>query len=77
MPRGLLFFALVHYNDRIASSSGWEVAIMPEGLTFLLIFIALVVVYTIAKVVGYVRQSEQQWEQVDKSKLKVWDDEDD
>jgi Na+-transporting methylmalonyl-CoA/oxaloacetate decarboxylase gamma subunit len=62
---------------RIASSSGREVAIMPEGLTFLLIFIAIVVVYTIAKVISYMRQSERQWEQVDKSKLKVWDDEDD
>lgn len=60
----------------IASSSGFELAIMPEGLTFLLVFIAIVVVYTIAKVVSYMRQSEQQWEEVDKSKLKVWDDED-
>jgi hypothetical protein len=50
---------------------------MPEGLTYLLIFIAIVVVYTIAKVVSYMRQSERQWEQVDKSKLKVWEDEDD
>jgi hypothetical protein len=50
---------------------------MPEGLTFLLIFIAIVVVYTIAKVVSYMRQSERQWVQVDKSKLKVWDEEDD
>jgi hypothetical protein len=50
---------------------------MPEGLIFLLIFIAIVVVYTIAKVVSYMRQSERQWEQVDKSKLKVWDDEGD
>lgn len=61
----------------IANSPGWEVSIMPEGLTFLLIFIAFVVAYTIAKVVGYMRQSEQQWEQVDKSKLKVWDDDED
>jgi hypothetical protein len=63
--------------NRIASSSGTERSIMPEGLTFLLIFIAIVFVYTIAKVVSYMRQSERQWEQVDKSKLKVWDDEDD
>ena len=62
---------------RIASPSGREVSIMPEGLTFLLIFIAIVIVYTIAKVVSYMRQSERQWEEVDKSKLKVWDDEDD
>jgi hypothetical protein len=51
---------------------------MPDGLTYLLIFIAIVIVYTIAKVIGYMRQSESQWEQVDKSKLKEWtDDEDD
>ncbi len=49
---------------------------MPDGLKYLLIFIALVVVYTIAKVVGYMRQSERQWKQVDKSKLKEWEDDD-
>lgn len=47
---------------------------MPDGLIYLLIFIALVIVYTVAKVIGYVRQSDRQWEQVDKSKLKEWDD---
>jgi hypothetical protein len=47
---------------------------MPEGLLYLLIFIAVVIVYTIAKVIGYVRQSDRQWEQVDKSKLKEWED---
>ena len=50
---------------------------MPDGLIYLLIFIAAVVVYTVAKVVSYMRQSERQWEQVDKSKLKEWDDEED
>jgi len=47
---------------------------MPDGLTYLLAFIGLVVVYTIAKVFAYIRQSERQWEKVDKSKLKTWDD---
>ncbi len=50
---------------------------MPEGLTYLLIFIAIVVIYTIAKVIGYMRQSERQWSEVDKSKLKKWDDDED
>ena len=50
---------------------------MPDGLIYLLVFIAIVVIYTIAKVIDYMRQSERQWEQVDKSKLKEWDDEDD
>lgn len=49
---------------------------MPEGLVYLLVFIALVIAYTVAKVIGYMRQSEQQWKQVDKTKLKEWDDED-
>jgi len=47
---------------------------MPKGLIFLLVMIAVIVVYTVAKVVRYNRLSEQQWKQVDKSKLKEWDD---
>lgn len=47
---------------------------MPDGLLFLLIMIAVIIVYTIAKVLRYVRLSEKQWQQVDKSKLKEWDD---
>ena len=50
---------------------------MPDGLEYLLIFIAVVVIYTIAKVIGYMRLSNRQWEQVDKSKLKEWDDDED
>ncbi|HEY5643707.1 MAG TPA: hypothetical protein VIS31_12615 [Woeseiaceae bacterium] len=47
---------------------------MPKGLIFLLVMIAVIVVYTIAKVIRYVRLSEQQWKEVDKSKLKEWED---
>jgi len=50
---------------------------MPDGLALLLIFIALVVIFTVAKVVGYMRRSEQEWEKVDKSKLKKWKDDED
>ena len=50
---------------------------MSGSLIFLLLIIAAIIVYTIAKVVSLNRLSEQQWEQVDKSKLKEWDDEDD
>ena len=50
---------------------------MPWGLIVILVFIAAVVIYTIAKVISLNRLSEQQWEQTDKSKLKEWDDEDD
>jgi hypothetical protein len=49
---------------------------MPFGLKFLLIMIALIIVYTIVRVVQYVRLSEKQWEEVDKSKLKEWTDDD-
>ena len=49
---------------------------MPDGLLTVLLIIAAVVVYVIAKIVENVRKSEQQWEQVDKSKLRIWDDDD-
>ena len=39
--------------------------------------IVIVFVYVIAKVRYYMKQSEQQWLEVDKSKLKEWDDEED
>jgi hypothetical protein len=51
-------------------------ATMPKGLILVLVMIAVIVVYTIAKVVSYNRLSEQQWEDVDKSKLREWNDED-
>ena len=38
--------------------------------------IFLIVVYTIAKVIEHMRKSEDQWRQVDKSKLREWDDDD-
>jgi len=47
---------------------------MPKGLIFLLVMIAVVIIYTIARVIRLNRLSEQQWEQVDKSKIKEWDD---
>lgn len=49
---------------------------MPEGLIVLLVMIALFVVYTIAKVLQYMRLSDKQWREVDKSKLREWDDDD-
>jgi hypothetical protein len=49
---------------------------MPEGLLPILLIVAAIIVYVIAKVVQNVRKSEQQWEQVDKSKLRIWDDDD-
>lgn len=48
---------------------------MPEGLLPILLVITGIVIYTIVKVVDNVRKSKRQWEEVDKSKLKEWDDE--
>jgi hypothetical protein len=50
---------------------------MPDGLLPILILIAGVIIYVIAKVVENVRKSAQQWQQVDKSKLKEWEDDED
>ena len=47
---------------------------MPKGLILLLVMIAVIIIYTIAKVINLNRLSEQQWEQTDKSKIKEWDD---
>ncbi len=49
---------------------------MPGGLIFLLVMIALIVIYTIAKVLEYMRLSDKQWREADKSKLKEWEDDD-
>lgn len=67
---------MVSSNDRILElSEGYYD--MPDGLIPILLIIAGVVVYTVLKVVENVRISKRQWEEVDKSKLKTWDDEDD
>lgn len=50
---------------------------MPEGLLPILVIIAFVIAYTIAKVVEHMRRSDEQWREVDKSKLRKWDDDDD
>jgi hypothetical protein len=47
---------------------------MPEGLWPIIVMIVVVVVYVIAKVINYMRISDQQWQQVDKSKLRKWED---
>lgn len=50
---------------------------MPEGLLPILLIITAVVFYTIVKVLENVRKSKRQWKEVDKSKLKTWEDDDD
>lgn len=50
---------------------------MGEGLWPLLLIVAVVIVYVVAKVFFYMRKSAQQWREVDRSKLRKWEDEDD
>ena len=49
---------------------------MLEGLLPIIVFIAVVIIYTIAKVIEYSRRSDKQWREVDKSKLREWEDDD-
>jgi len=49
---------------------------MSQTLLLILLMIAVIAVYVIAKVAFYVRRSDEQWQAVDKSKLKEWDDDD-
>jgi SH3-like domain-containing protein len=51
---------------------------MGDAFWPLMIIVAGVVVYVVAQVVFYIRKSRQQWNEVDRSKLREWvDDEDD
>ena len=54
-----------------------EVWTLPDGLWWILLLIAVVILYVLSKVRYYMKKSEEQWEQVDKSKLREWEDEDD
>lgn len=50
--------------------------LMPKELWLILAFIAIVIVYTVAKIRRNIRISEEQWQQVDKSKLREWEEDD-
>jgi hypothetical protein len=64
------FGANILFHDRAQD------LIMPEGLLPIIVLIAVVIIYTIAKVIEYSRKSDQQWREVDKSKLREWEDDD-
>ena len=49
---------------------------MPDGLWPILILIAAVIIWVVAKVLHYARKSEQQWREVDRDKLREWQDDD-
>jgi len=42
-----------------------------------LAIVLIVIVYVLAKVLYYARLSRQQWQEVDRSKLREWDDDED
>jgi len=50
---------------------------MSAGFWPVLLVIVFVVAWVLSKVWFYARKSEEQWQNVDKSKLRVWDDEED
>jgi beta-lactamase regulating signal transducer with metallopeptidase domain len=49
---------------------------MNEPIWIALAALAVFFVYVVARIIGYVRQSDAQWRQVDKSQLKEWQDDD-
>ena len=50
---------------------------MSSGFWLIILLIAVIIIYVGAKVIYYMRRSEEQWQEVDKSKLVEWEDEDD
>ena len=50
---------------------------MSEGFWPVLLIIAIVAAWVLSKVFFYMRKSEEQWREVDKTKLKKWEDDDD
>jgi beta-lactamase regulating signal transducer with metallopeptidase domain len=49
---------------------------MADGFWVVALLIAAVIVYVVAQVIFYSRKSRQQWREVDRSKLRKWEDED-
>ena len=47
---------------------------MSEGFWPVIVIVAAVIVWVLAKIVINMKKSEQQWREVDKSKLREWDD---
>jgi len=50
---------------------------LPDGLWPILVLVAIVILWVLSKVRYYMRKSDEQWQQVDKSKLREWDDDED
>lgn len=52
-------------------------AVMSEGFWPVVLIVVAVVIYIFAKVVFYIRKSRQQWQDVDRSKLRKWEEDED
>lgn len=49
---------------------------MGDQLWIAALLLGVFVLYVVAKVRAYMRQSDRNWREVDKTKLEQWDDED-
>lgn len=49
---------------------------MADGFWIALAIVAGVGLYVVVKVIHYARRSREQWRDVDRSKLRSWDDDD-
>ena len=47
---------------------------MSEGFWPIILIIAVVIAWVLSKVFFYMRKSEEQWQSVDKTKLREWED---
>ena len=47
---------------------------MSEGFWPVVLIIVVIIAWVVAKVIANARKSERQWREVDKSKLKEWQD---
>ncbi len=61
---------------RACAISGHGYGGLSDGFWIAVLIVIGVVVYTLAKVVAYVRKSNREWQSVDRSKLREWDDDD-
>ena len=66
---------LPYYAVHNAKIDGGGTVVLAENAWWLiLLFLAVIVVKVVANVRKSMRLSEKQWQQVDKSKLQTWDD---
>ncbi len=50
---------------------------MAEGFWIAAVIVVAVLLYVVVKVLYYARLSRKQWHEVDRSKLREWEDDDD